>query len=419
MSRQRGLSLQIPIRDQHREHVAEILRELGNPSNLKADSLLNRENFPEVHFARWIIAPATTIKGKRIAASVVYSSNFDGTADAHIQNLIEKTSDFLDRLFKHCEGYGGRDQLSSYISRHRIRVPALWVGAINRTVDQIHNEMDLHRAVAEFVNNNSEVLESDEVALREIKKWLAKDENLDRFAWARKKWVRPRMWWIPTFFILLLTVIPLLIIDLLLIPFLHLFYERRLEPLGMDLNQVDHKHIESNMKVENKVYQNQLSQVFITKPGLRRVMLGMQLAATQILARTVFVHGILLGTPTIHFARWNMLDGGKRFVFFSNFDGSYDEYLGDFVDNSGWGLNAIYGAAKGYPRTKFFFGGGSYQVGQFLGWGRYCQVETQAWYSAYPNIGLEQIINNSELRRGLFGSGFRNKRKIAKLLRRI
>ena len=141
--------------------------------------------------------------------------------------------------------------------------------------------------------------------------------------------------------------------------------------------------------------------------------------ATSYAARSWFVEGQLMGTPTIHFARWVLIDGGNRFVFFSNFDGSFDEYLGDFVDNNGWGLNAIYGAAKGYPRTFFMFGGGSYKIQEFMGWGRLTQVPTPIWYSAYPWYGLQQIVDKSKLRTELFNSGELNDQEIKTMLSRI
>lgn len=99
--------------------------------------------------------------------------------------------------------------------------------------------------------------------------------------------------------------------------------------------------------------------------------------------------------------------------------GTYDGYLGDFVDNNGWGLNAIYGAAKGYPKTYFVFGGGSYKFLEFMGWGRETQVTTPIWYSAYPWSSLPQIIIKSELRVALFSKDDRDDEDIDTLLHRI
>lgn len=218
------------------------------------------------------------------------------------------------------------------------------------------------------------------------------------------------------FILLVVLMLPLLILAVLGI---HFFYERREKPLGLTINQLPIETIQSLKSQEDIIYQNQLSQVFETKGGLRKLMLKALLAGTNFAAKNWFVEGQLMGTPTIHFARWAFIDDGKRFVFFSNFDGSFDGYLGDFVDNNGWGLNAIYGAAKGYPTTRFMFGGGSYNIQQFLGWGRYTQVPSQMWYSAYPWSSLQQVIRRSELSASLFSDKELSEEEMKETLRNI
>jgi len=65
------------------------------------------------------------------------------------------------------------------------------------------------------------------------------------------------------------------------------------------------------------------------------------------LAKTSFIKGNLGGIPTIHFARWLLIDDDRRLLFFSNYDGS----LGDLlisrrfvaVDISSWNYEADFG----------------------------------------------------------------------------
>ena len=422
MPRQKAVALQIYIRKGREEEVKAKLQGLGNPANINKPSLLSQVNFPDAHYLRWLVAPAITIRNREIKASLIYSANIDGTYEDHYQRIIGIAGDFLHDLFLLCEGYESQsrddDTLLRFIRSHFISTPAFYIGAPNRSVDRIQNEARLHESLAQFVNESQETLDSPVATIQAIRKWLSIDENQKIFSIGKEYFKTPRIYWIPALFVILLSLVVLIINALILYPLIHFFYETRLEPLGLDINQLDAREVEAKMAPENQVYQNQLSQVFITKRGLRRLVLWINLRMTNLLARTIFVKGQLLGTPTIHFARWLMIDGGRRFVFFSNFDGSYDEYLGDFVDNSGWGLNAIYGAAVGYPTTRFVMGGGAYKIGEFLAWGRYWQVETQAWYSAYPNLGLEQIINNSLLREGLSKNNL-SKKRIEKILRRI
>jgi len=84
---------------------------------------------------------------------------------------------------------------------------------------------------------------------------------------------------------------------------------------------------------EDQIVQNQMSSVINVKPGLfRSLTLRTVLAFIDLAARVEAVEGRLAGIPSIHFARWVIVDDGRRLVFFSNFDGSWENYLGDFID---------------------------------------------------------------------------------------
>ena len=122
---------------------------------------------------------------------------------------------------------------------------------------------------------------------------------------------------------------------------------------------------------------------------------------TRFLIRSFFVKGKLMGIPTIHFARWVQLDDGERLLFFSNFDGSWTQYLGDFIDKSGWGLNAIFGNTRTFPRIWFLFFRGAYDEMHFLGWSRSTQIPTQVWYAASVGQSIKNINDNTLTRNDL------------------
>ena len=113
---------------------------------------------------------------------------------------------------------------------------------------------------------------------------------------------------------------------------------------------------------------------------------------TRVLANNVFVHGKLLNIPTIHFARWVLFDNNKHVLFFSNFDGNWQQYLGDFIDQSGWGLSGIFSNTVNFPKTRFMITGGAYDEEHFLAWSRSTQVPTQVWYSPYLICPLKILI---------------------------
>jgi hypothetical protein len=421
MAKQNAVSLEIPVLPEQVDALTEVLNSNGNPASITADSVFPFHTLPEVHFARWIIAPATTTKkGDKLGATLVYAANVDGKAEQHLQSIVERIPQGLDKILSNCVGYPegtNRDIQSrmAYLTKYKKRTQGFYVGAANRTVDQIRKEADLHSAIRTFVKANQGKWKTQQEAHVAIKEMLAGDPQWD---WARAKYKLPGINW-PSAIGLGLFMLVLLPLVILWIIAIRVFYESRAEPYGKNVNQVSATKMSSMKAQEDIIYQNQLSQVFETKGGLRKLGLHFWLFSTTWAARAVFVKGVLMGTPTIHFARWMLINNGKRFVFFSNFDGPYDMYLGDFVDNNGWGLNAIYGAAEGYPQTKWVFGGGSYKMGEFMGWGRICQVHSQSWYSAYPWLGQQQIVERSKLRSALFNEGALSDKEVKEMLERI
>jgi hypothetical protein len=109
--------------------------------------------------------------------------------------------------------------------------------------------------------------------------------------------------------------------------------------------------------------------------------------------------------PSIHFAKWLLIDDSRRLVFFSNYDSSWESYLGDFIDQASFGLNVAWACTEGYPRTQILAIGGARDEERFKAWGRACQRPTPVFYSAYPDLSVASINNNTWIRVGLHRSG--------------
>ena len=159
-------------------------------------------------------------------------------------------------------------------------------------------------------------------------------------------------------------------------------------------------------------YQNHLASVTWVKPGLvRRWLLRAALFAINLLARFWFNRGELGGIPTILSARWVLIDDGRRLLFLDNYGGSWESYLNEFIDLAAVkGLNAIWsntfvnaaGRSYGFPATRFLFWQGAQDARPFKAYVRQSQVETIAWYSAYPTLSVVNINANTETRELLF-----------------
>ena len=72
--------------------------------------------------------------------------------------------------------------------------------------------------------------------------------------------------------------------------------------------------------------------------------------------------------------------------FASNYDGSLESYMDDFIDKVAWGLNLVFSNGVGYPRTRWLVLGGARDELAFKDYLRVHQVPTRVWYSAYGGL---------------------------------
>jgi len=159
--------------------------------------------------------------------------------------------------------------------------------------------------------------------------------------------------------------------------------------------------VEALMKVENFCAQNHLASVSRLKPErLRRL--------TSRLAFIIVGTGRFVGAPgflgkngVIHFARWMRLPGTDQLVFWSNFDGTWESYVADFIADAPSGVSAIWSNCVGFPRTEGLVAGGAKDRDRLVRWARRQQTPTLFWYSAYRDLTAERIRINAAVRQGL------------------
>jgi hypothetical protein len=129
--------------------------------------------------------------------------------------------------------------------------------------------------------------------------------------------------------------------------------------------------------------------------------------------RLYFNRGELGGIPTIHFARWVITPDGRQVLFFSNFDGSWERYLGDFIEQARRGLNAIWSNTLGYPKTFGLVEGGAEDEERFKSFARNSMHRTRVWYAADPDLSIQNIRDNARIREEAFASSPRRGRRVA------
>lgn len=150
------------------------------------------------------------------------------------------------------------------------------------------------------------------------------------------------------------------------------------------------------IKQSNRI-QNELTVVTRIKPGLfRYLMLRAVLWLIGIVAK--LERGPLVGIPTIHFARWVILDDGKRLLFTSNYDGLWERYIDDFIDKAAVGMTWIWRNCEGFPPTNFWgTKGGARDVKAFKQYILDHQIIAQVFYRAYPDLTVDNLLNDNEI----------------------
>ncbi len=153
---------------------------------------------------------------------------------------------------------------------------------------------------------------------------------------------------------------------------------------------------------ENQGAQNHMISVTTIKPGVTRmVTLRIVFWAIGQLARLSFKPGRLQDIGTIHFARWVTLPKSRQLVFFSNYGGSWESYLEDFITKAHKGLTAVWSNTVGFPRTENLIQKGATDGERFKRYARHSMQPTPFWYSAYPALTTANIRTNAAMRCGL------------------
>jgi hypothetical protein len=138
---------------------------------------------------------------------------------------------------------------------------------------------------------------------------------------------------------------------------------------------------------EDQVAQNQLTVVTVNDPG----RVGRQrtvMALIDFYSRYFAPPGRLAGMSTIHFVRWAAIDGGKRLIMVSDYDGTWEAYIEEFAEMILSGLDAIWRRSRGFPEN------GARDVQAFKQFLRCRQYQALVFYSGYPHQTVINIADN-------------------------
>jgi hypothetical protein len=412
MTPQSNFMVAAPIAPDREDGLRSLLASMNlQPGVVDANNaLLPFARFNRLHVARLVILRDETIGDLASIAQafpdppvwLVLLGDCDGPAKAMLAELATHAGAGLSQIFAHCRGFDQSADLLDWMLRNSTRPAAQYVNWVGRTVQQIHEEARLHAVLRERLQRDAEGFAGEPTAV--IHRLLAASVR-QQGPLLTPADPTPILWrarqlgnliGVP---LALLVLLPFL---LLYAPFFLWQLRRRETRDPVVAPRPTPEHVRELSMLEDHDVTNQFSAFGSVKAGRFRLWtLIFIFWVLNFSTRQIYTRGRLARVGTIHFARWVFMDDRRRLLFASNYDGSLDSYMDDFINKVAYGLNLVFSNGVGYPRTNFLLSGGAQDEQTFKYYLRRHQVPTQVWYKAYPGLTAADLARNTLIRKGL------------------
>jgi len=401
------------------EREAELRRLLDSMNHAPGRLNLNNPIFPfprfeALHVGRFLVIEDRSlnditvygIPARKYPLYLGFAGDLDGDADQFLEQAARDAKQGLQTLFGCCDGFSPDANLAEWMKARNVSAIANYVNWRGRTVRQVREEATLHEALQRHIDAQADALASlppGDVHKR-LRNAVDQDIAAGRLTLSPER-PTPTGWWIRN----LVHLIALPLVALLLLPALivigivALIRIRMLEKSDPELcERDDAAHAASLALIEDHDVANQFSAMGSIKPmTVRLALTWVALTLIDYGARHIYKRGGLARVRTIHFARWVFLDNYQRVIFMSNYDGSLESYMDDFINKVGFGLNLAFGNGIGYPRVNWLIKDGCQDERKFKEFLRRHQMPTQVWYRAYPGLTAVDLERNARIREGL------------------
>ena len=381
-----------------------------NPQNI----LVPFASLGRLHFARFVILDHSTAEDMLAYGfapndwpkSLAFLGDCDGSAEEFLRDLVAVADSGLRRVFSHCHGFEEGVDLVKWFQA-RSKVPAAnYVNWVGRTVRQVREECALRDALVRYIEKHSadlSTLDSRQV-LHVLQKMVRAEIAAGRLTLSPPEptplaWRARQLLHLVGVPLILLLAAPLLLIYSPVFAY-HLCRREKRDPEITPRPDVD--HVQKLASLEDHDVTNQFSALGAVKPGLfRRWTVSFFIWILNYGARHVFNHGYLTRVKTIHFARWVFLDNKRLLFFASNYDGSLESYMDDFINKVAWGLNLVFSNGVGYPRSRWLILDGAKDEQKFKNFIRRHQLPTEVWYNSHSGLTAFDLERNSKIRAGI------------------
>jgi hypothetical protein len=402
------------------ERGAELRSLLGSmnflPGMANADNpVVPFGQFEQIHFARLVILDDLTLDDIHrlyglprmdYPVTLAFFADFDGPADDFRADLAQRAGAGLQRIFSYCEDFIPGTDLVRWMEEHENPAATMYMNWRGRTVRQIREEDKLRLALEKYLQENQEECagKTPKQVHQALRQFVTREIYRGTLTLTPPKRT-PFGWWFPN----LIHFIGVPLILLLLTPFLILYlpifiYQLRTRERSDKeyAPRVCPEYEKKLASLEDHDVTNQFTVMGAIKPGLfRRSLMSFVLWLVNYTTRHIYIRGHLARISTIHAARWVFLNQKRRLVFASNYDGSLDSYMDDFINKVGWGLNIVFSNGVSYPTTNWLVLDGAKDEQKYKYVLRRHQLPTNVWYKAYPGLTVFDLKRNTLIRQGI------------------
>lgn len=394
------------------DRLASLRQLLGRiPDHVARWDVMPFEKLSGLHFARLVLFdPSEDLDGRPVPAQLALLTDVDAPLRGHLEELATICGPGLDAVFSHCVGYppvASEPARRAFLQDHEVKAAAVHINRRGRSVSQIRQEDLLQREINGFLDANDFTSVDpgkikgaivEHVRDREDLAWALKPADGPSFLWRAKETFH-QYFWVTALAVVTVLLLPLVLLSIGVFAAALRYHEKRDKP---DTRAAAADVVRAYRDDEDYWAHNQIVAVGFLKPGpFRRLTTTAILFLTDYATRHIYNRGTLSGLNTIHFARWVRMNEGRGLFFSSNYDGSLESYMNDFIDKAFWGLNAIFSNGDGFPSTRFLFFGGITDEKAYKKLLPTRQAPSNVWYSAYPHLTTKNIANNEAIRQGL------------------
>jgi hypothetical protein len=383
---------------------------LVNPNN----ECVPFASLERLHFARFVILDHGTAEDLLAHGyapydwpkSLAFLGDCDGPAEEFLRELAAVAEKGLRRIFSHCQGFDEGVELLPWLKR-RSKLPAAnYINWLGRTVRQVEEERTLRDLLVSCVEKYGAELSAldPRQVLHRLQNVVRTELEAGRLNLSPPE-PTPLSWRVGNLLHLIGVPLILLLAAPFLLVYLPLFaYQlRRREKTDPEITpRPALPDVERLAELEDHDVTNQFSALGAVKPGrFRRWTVTFFVWILNYGARHIFNHGYLTRVKTIHFARWVFLDNKRLLLFASNYDGSLESYMDDFINKVAWGLNLVFSNGVGYPRSRWLILDGAKDEQKFKNFIRRHQLPTEVWYNSHPGLTAFDLERNSKIREGI------------------